>query len=150
MKDQNLELAKIKLLEENLNLVIVKAGKIIFKTKKQGVSGFLQAVETLNLDLVGASVADKIVGVATAMLFVFSGISSVFAITISEGGIKVLEDNHIFYLFEKKVLNILNRTKNDVCPFEKLAIDSRNSKEAYLKLKSFACQMMYKSSITGF
>jgi len=149
MKDQDLEFAKLKLIEEDLSLVIVKKGKVIFETKKQSISGFLQAIEKLNRNLVEASVADKIVGVAAAMLCVYSGVSSVFALTVSEGGIRVLEDSNIACQFEKKVSNILNRNKNDVCPFEKLAMDSGSSEEAYVKLKSFASQIMRKSAKTS-
>jgi hypothetical protein len=70
---------------------------------------------------------------------------SVFALTISEEGIRVLENNNILCRFEKKVSNILNRDKSDVCPFEKQAISSRNPDEAYVKLKSLASRMMTKS-----
>ena len=148
VKNQDLELAKLKLIKEDLSLVIVKKGKVIFETKKQGISGFLQAIEKLNKNLVAASVADKIVGVAVAMLCVYAGVVSVFALTISEGGMRVLEDNNIACLFEKKVSNILNRDKNDVCPLEKLAMASGSSDEAYVKLKSLASQMMRKSEKT--
>lgn len=149
MKDQDLEIAKLKLIEDDLSLVIVNNGKVVFETKKQGINGFLQAIEKLNKTLVAASVADKIVGVAAAMLCVYAGVSSVFALTLSEGGLGVLEDNNIVCLFEKKVSNILNRSKNDVCPFEKVAMDSGNSEEAYVKLKSCASQMMRKSTKTN-
>ena len=148
VKNQDLELAKLKLIKEDLSLVIVKKGKVIFETKKQGISGFLQAIEKLNKNLVAASVADKIVGVAVAMLCVYAGVVSVFALTISEGGMRVLEDNNIACLFEKKVSNILNRDKNDVCPLEKLAMASGSSDEAYVKLKSLASQMMRKPEKT--
>ena len=127
----------MKLIEDDLSLVIVKKGKVIFETKKQGITGFLQAIEKLDKNLVAASAADRIVGRAAAMLCVYAGMASIFALTISEEGIRVLEDNNIAYLFEKKVSNILNHTKNDVCPFEKLAMGSGSSEEAYVKLKSF-------------
>ena len=148
VKNQDLEFAKLKLIKEDLSLVIVKKGKVIFETKKQGISGFLQAIEKLDKNLVAASAADKIVGVAAAMLCVYSGVVSMFALTISEEGMRVLEDNNIACLFEKKVSNILNRDKKDVCPFEKLAMASGSSDEAYVKLKSFARQMMRKSTET--
>ena len=149
VENQDLELAKLKLIEETLSLVIVKRGKVIFETKKQGISGFLQAIEKLDKNLVAASAADKIVGVAAAMLCVYAGVASVFALTISEGGIRVLEDNNIACLFEKKVSNILNRNKTDVCPFEKLAMDSGTVEEAYVKLKTLASQMMRKLTKTN-
>ena len=146
MQNQDVELAKLKLIEEDLSLVIVKKGKVIFETKRQGINGFLQAIEKLDKNLVATSAADKIVGVAAAMLCVYAGVTSVFALTISEQGIKVFEANNIAYRFEKKVPNILNRDKKDACPFEKLAIDSGNSEEAYVKLKSCASQAMSKSA----
>jgi len=136
--NRDLELAKLRLKEEDLTLVIVKEGKVIFETKSQGIGGFLQAIEKLGKILAASSVADKIVGAAAAMLCVYSEVSSVFAVTISEEGIWVLEDNNIVYKFENQVPNILNHDKTDICPFEKLAIASREPKEAYTKLKAFA------------
>lgn len=138
MQNRDLELAKSRLKDRDLTLVIVKEDKVIFETGSQGVGGFLQAIEKLGKRLVASSVADKIVGAAAAMLCVYSEVSSVFAATISEEGIKVLENNQIIYQFENEVPNILNHDKTDVCPFEKLVIGSRDPKEAYTKLKSFA------------
>lgn len=135
---RDLELAKLRLKDRDLTLVIVKEGKVIFETKSQGISGFLQAIEKFGKRLAASSVADKIVGAAAAMLCVYSGVSSVFADTISKEGIKVLGDNNIVYQFENQVSNILNNCKTDICPFEKLAVGSRDPKEAYMKLKSFA------------
>ena len=144
MNNQDLELAKTKLIKENLSLVIVKNKKVIFKTKKQGVNGFLDAIALLNKKLISASVADKIIGVAAAMLCVYSGISSVFAQTISESGIKILKEKNINFFYKKKVSNILNKEKTDVCPFEKLAIKSKTSEEAYDKIKKFSDRIIGK------
>jgi UDP-3-O-acyl-N-acetylglucosamine deacetylase len=148
VKNQDLEFAKLKLIQEDLSLVIVKKGKVVFETKKQGISGFLQAIEKLDKKLVASSVADRIVGVAAAMLCVYAGVASVFALTVSEGGIRVLEENNVACRFEKKVSNILNRSKSDVCPFEKLAVASGSPDEAYVKLKSLASEMVKKSEKT--
>jgi len=137
MRDRDLELAKFRLKEKDLTLVIVKENKVIFETKSQGISGFLQAIEKFGKRLVASSVADIIVGAAAAMLCVYSEVAYVFAVTVSEEGIRVLEDNNVFYRFENQVPNILNPDKTDICPFEKLAIGSRDPKEAYIKLKSF-------------
>jgi hypothetical protein len=150
VKNQDLEIAKSKLIKENLSLVIVKKGQVIFETKKQGISGFLQAIKKLDKNLVAASVADKVVGVAAAMLCVYSGVISVFAFTISEEAARVLEDNNVTFLFEKKVSSILNRDKSDVCPFEKAAMASGSSDEAYAKLKSLASELMRKSEKADF
>jgi hypothetical protein len=138
VRDRDLERAKSRLKDRDLNLVIVKEGEVIFETRSQGVGGFLQAIEESGKRLVTSSVADKIVGAAAAMLCAYSGVASVFAITISEEGIRVLEDNNIIYRFEHEVPNILNNDKTDVCPFEKLVTGSTDPKIAYAKLKSSA------------
>jgi hypothetical protein len=149
MENKDLDIAQLRLKNEDLSLVIVKNEKVIFETKKPGINGLLQAIETLDKNLVKSSVADKIVGVAAAMLCVYTGVSSVFAMTISGPGIKVLKDNKIAYLFENKVSNIMDRSKTDVCPFEKQAIASINSEEAYVKLKTLADQMMKNFETTN-
>ncbi len=136
--NQDLKLAKLRLKERDLALVIVKEGIIIFEDRSQGIDGFLQAIEKLGKSLIASSVADKIVGAAAAMLCVYSGVVSVFAVMISGDGISVLEDNEIAYQFEDRVPSILNLDKTDVCLFEKFAINSRNPKEAYEKLRSLA------------
>lgn len=137
MRDRDLKLAKSRLKDRNLALVIVKEDKIIFETSSQGLGGFVLAIEKLGKRLFESAVADKIVGAAAAMLCAYSEVSSVFAETISEIGIKVLEGNDIFYQFGNEVPKILNLDKTDICPFEKLAIGSRNPKEAYIRLKAF-------------
>ncbi len=135
---QDLEIAKMRLKKNDLNLVITKEGKVIFETRKPGIDGFLEAIDELNQNLVASSVADRIVGVAAAMLFAYSQVASVFALTISKGGVNVLESNGIKYHFEKKVANILNHNRTEMCPFERAAIASKNSSEAYIKLKALA------------
>jgi len=134
---QNLKLAKHRLKQKNLNLAIAKNGRIIFENESQGIRGLLHAIEKLGKELIGSSVADKIVGRAAAILCVYSKAASVFAVTISEEGIKVLEDNKVFYRFENRVPNILNYEGADICPFEKLVMGFTNPEEAFKKLKFF-------------
>jgi hypothetical protein len=134
MKD--LEIARIRLKEGNLSLVIAKNGKIIFETRSHGLRGFLQAINLLDKELAESSVADRIMGRAAALLSVYSNVSAVFAVTISKEGIKVLEDNNIPYQFESCVPKILNSKGDDMCPFEKLTITLTNPAKAYSKLKS--------------
>ncbi|MEJ2242001.1 MAG: DUF1893 domain-containing protein [Candidatus Bathyarchaeota archaeon] len=148
MQRKDLEIAKFRLSNQKLSLVIVKKGNVIFETKKQGITGLLEAIEIFEENLISSSIADKIVGVAAAMLCVYSGISSVFAITISESGMKLLKENNIHCEYSKKVNNILNRTKTNVCPFEKLAINSIDPENAYKNLKSFADQIAKKAEVS--
>ena len=134
---RDLTLAKLRLKEKDLTLVIVKGGEVIFETGSHGITGFLQAIEKLDKELIESSVADKIVGRAAALLCVYSGVASVFAVAISEEGMEVLKGSKIFYQFENLVPTILNHERTDVCPFERLTAGFLNPKEAYEKLKAY-------------
>ena len=132
----DLELAKQRLGRENLSLVIAKKGRVLFETQARGISGLLEAIKKIGKNIRYSSVADRIVGRAVALLLVYSGVTSVYAVTISDGGIEVLKNLNILSEFDKRVPNILNLKKTDVCPFEKLVAKVSDSKEAYETLKA--------------
>ena len=133
----DLKLAEQRLKEKRFNLLIVKDGKIVFATKSYGIRGLLQAMEKLGNHLSGSSVADNVVGRAAALLCAYFKASSVFAVTISEEGEKMLKENKVSYWFENRVPNILNYERTDICPFEKLVMNLTKPEEAYEKLKAF-------------
>lgn len=133
----DLEVAKSRLRERDFSLVIAKEGKIIFETAQSGVSGFLSAIDTFGKDdLVGSSIADKVVGRAAAMLCVYCGVEAVYAVILSEGGKDLLEKNGVSFQFERLVPSILNRQRTGKCPFEQLVATITDAEEAYEKLKS--------------
>lgn len=133
----DLEIARRRLKDKKLTLVFVKNSKIVFETSTEGLYGFLQAIEKLNGRLSGASVADRIVGRAAALLCAYSNITAAFAITLSKSGLKILKTYNIRYEFENLVPTILNLRKTDKCPFEKLVENTTNSKEAFEKIRQF-------------
>jgi hypothetical protein len=132
----DLDIAAKRLNQKNLSLVVVKDGKVLFETESHGLNDLVEAINQLQSSMKGSSVADRIVGRAAALLFVFSGVSAVFAATISDGGIEILDNNNVFHEFEKRVPRILNLKKTDVCPFEKLVAELSSPEEAYERLKA--------------
>lgn len=134
----NLEIAKQTLKKKNLTLAIAKNGKIIFQSNSHGVVSLFEAIEQLGSNLEGAAVADKIVGKAVALLCVYSRVNAVFASTLSLEGKNTLKRNGIKYQYEALVPKILDRTRKDICPFERLSLNLENPTEAYFKLKEFA------------
>jgi uncharacterized linocin/CFP29 family protein len=133
----DVEIAKRQLLEKGFSLVIVKDEKILFETRQSGVSGFLSAIEELDREnLHRASVADRIVGRAAALLCVYCGVKAVYAVILSDGGKRVLKENDVALEFENLVPSILNRQKTGTCPFEKIVSTISDGEEAYEKLKS--------------
>lgn len=135
MQANDLSIAKGKLKQKNLALVVAKKGEVIFETSSHGIGGLLRAIEELDKEMKGSSVADRIVGKAAALLCIHAGVFAVFAITASEEGIQALKDNNVFCQFENRVPHILDSERSDICPFEKLVINISNPKEAYEKIK---------------
>jgi hypothetical protein len=132
----DLDIAKSKLYEEELTLTIVKNGEIFFETRSHRISGFLGAIEQLGAGLEGASVADRVAGKAIALLCVYAKITDVYAEVLSEKAKAVFEENGIRYEWKELVKNVLDLNKSGVCPFEKLAADISDPKDAYRKFKA--------------
>ena len=132
----DLEIAAKRLNQKSLSLVVVKNGKVLFETESHGLNDLVKMINQLQSSMKGSSVADRIVGRAAALLFIYSGVSAVFAPTISDGGIEILDNNNVFHEFEKRVPRILNSKKTDVCPFEKLVAELSSPEEAYERLKA--------------
>ncbi len=135
MQARDLDLAKLRLKQENLALVIAKKGKVIFETSSHGIGGLLKAIEKLDKEMQSSSLADKIVGKAAALLCVYAEVAAVFAVTASEKGIQVLRSNNVLCQFENRVPHILNSKRDYICPFENLVADILDPKEAYEKIK---------------
>ncbi|MDI6691223.1 MAG: DUF1893 domain-containing protein [Candidatus Bathyarchaeota archaeon] len=137
MEKQDLTIAKNRLLKaKSLTLTIAKNREVIFEASSHGISGFLEAVEKLRDELKGASVADKVVGKAIALLCVYTSVKMVYAITLSKEAKAFFEKNGVYHEWDELVENILDFKKAEICPFEKLATKISNPKEAYKRLKA--------------
>ena len=132
----DLDLAKKKFHRKKLTLIIVKKGDVLFETASHGISGFLAAIEQLGTMLKGASVADRVVGKANALLHVYAGIREVYAEVLSVKANKVLEENGIPCEWKELVENILDLNRSSVCPFEKAAADVSDPKRAYAQFRA--------------
>lgn len=135
----DLEAAKRRLKTKNLSLVFVKSSKVIFETDMEGLFGFLKAIDKSGVNLAAASVADRIIGKAAALLCVHSKVKAAFAVTLSTGGLRVLENHQIHCEYENLVPSILNLQQTDQCPFERLVEDVTNPEEAYRSIRH-ACE----------
>lgn len=131
----DLETAKTQLIQNHLTLIFIKNNNILFKTKSHRISGFLTAIQELGRKLEDASVADKVVGRAVALLCAYARIKAIYAETLSMKAVDVLEKAGVTYEWKGIVDTILDTNKNDVCPFEKTAAQISSPKDAYEKFK---------------
>ena len=80
---------------------------------------------------VGYSAADKVVGRATAFLYVLLGVSRVYARVMSRAALSVLENAGIEVGYDTLTDNIINRRGDGICPFESAVLDILSADEAY-------------------
>ena len=92
----------------------------------------------------GYSAADKVVGKATAFLYLLLGVKAVFAQVISKPAIQILETQGVFVGYETVVDNIINRQGNGICPFEECVLPLNNKESAYVAI----CEKMKEMNIT--
>jgi hypothetical protein len=132
----DLDLAKNTLREEELSLAVAKDGKVLFRSKSHGVADLLAMVSDIGRLAEGSSLADSIVGRAAALLCVYSKIVAVYGANMSEGALSVFKANGIKCEYGTLVPKILNRKKNDICPFDRAVLGTNDPNTALDRLRS--------------
>jgi hypothetical protein len=133
---EDIDLARSLLEEEEWNLVIVKEGQVLFSSRERGVAPFFHAVQSMGVSLHNAALADRIVGSAIAMLCLQARITSVYAGIASQGALDMLKGQGVPISSKSTVPYISNYDGTDLCPFEKLAMDSGDPAQLFSRLKS--------------
>jgi len=129
-------LARSLLEEEKWNLIVVKEGQVLFSSRERGIGPFFQAVQSMGKSLHNAAVADRIVGLAVAMLCLHARITSVYAGIATTGAIDMLKGQGVTVSSKSTVPYISNYDGTDLCPFEKMARNSGNPAQLFSNLKS--------------
>lgn len=134
---KDLEKAKNILIEEDLALVVVKDGEVMFKSKDKGIKPMYTLATEMRTEASGASLADRVIGKGAALLCGYIGIKEVHTDLISENGKATLEKYNILYTMEKSCPYIKNRDKTDYCPIEKLSLSTEDPEVLLEKIKEF-------------
>ena len=99
-----------------------------------GVKPLLTAITKAAPLLSGAVCADRVVGKAAALLFVYANVSFVYGETMSESALQILTANAVPHAFQNKVPFIQNRAGDGQCPMELLCADTSSPLEAFKRL----------------
>lgn len=121
------------------SICLCKNGKY-FTDDGKGISPVIKFISQ-GIELSGYSAADVIVGKAAAMLFVKSGIVSVYAKTLSKSGKLFLDLHNIPCEYETLTDKIINRSGTDICPMEKTVDKISDVDEAFEALKNKLAEM---------
>ena len=130
---ESLEQAKSLLISSASTIVVVSNGEV-FTSQERGVKPLLHLLTEKKGFLKGASVADKVIGKAAALLMALGEIKEVHTLIISKPALQVFENHKIKYFYDKKVDRIVNRTGDGLCPMESLCLDIDDPHEALTKI----------------
>ncbi len=128
------EKAKILLRDRVTFAAVGKKG--IYTSEKRGVKPILDKIDTDPDFFDGASVADRVIGKAAAMLLEKYGVAEIYAQVTSEYAAAYLEDKSVKLTYEKKTDFIMNRLGTDMCPMEKAVLNSDNADEGEVLIRN--------------
>lgn len=127
---------KIKYLQDkNLSLYIEKNGETIFESYDPMLKPLFLCLRDRRDELSGATVVDKIVGRAAALLCILGNVEQVMTPLASETAREVLAEAGISLRAQKMIPYIVNRDNTGMCPMEKMANESAGAAAFYEKLK---------------
>ena len=113
---------------------------IFYTATERGVKPLLNWLDA-GTDLTGFSAADKVVGRATAFLYVLLGVREVYAHVMSRPAAQVLEAHGISVQAAKLVEGIINRRGTGPCPFETAVMDITTAPEALSAIRQKLANM---------
>ena len=133
----DLELAKEKFRADSLAFVIVKDGAVLRTGTRDGIGELIQALDALGDAARGASLADKIVGKAVAMVVRAARLRAVYSPLASQAALDALALDHISLEYDRLVPLILNKRTDGPCPMERLTQPIHDPLQAVTALREF-------------
>lgn len=110
-------------------------------SESRGIRPMLDWLEADPEFLRGASVADKIVGRASAMIMVFGGVKEVYTNVISVRALDLLKEYGIPCTYVNTCDAVSNRRGDGICPMERAVARIKDPAEAIPVLKEKLSEM---------
>ena len=106
-----------------ISFAVVRGGTVVYECMGRGIGPALSALDRLPELLAGAEVYDTIVGKAAEALFILGGVRAVYAGTVSDCAVALLERAGVECRWSVRVEQIINRTGDGLCPFEQAVLN---------------------------
>ena len=129
MLNHDLERAKKCLTSDHYTCVLCR-GDDIHTSTYRGVKPLVQWLRS-GMDFSHFCAADKVIGRATAFLYLLLGIQNVYAHVISRPALGVFQAHGIYVEYGQLVDNIINRRGDGLCPFEAAVLNIQDPQAAY-------------------
>ena len=142
MMQTDLEKAKELLLTEGYTCVICRRNEV-YTDRQRGVKPLTDLLD-YGVRLDGFSAADKVIGKATALLYVLLGVKEIYTPVISSAALDILRKNGIGIQFDLEVEAIKNRAGDGFCPMETLVKNINAPHIAYPAIKKKLSELSKK------
>ena len=130
----DMEMAKKWLKDGCYTCVACQEGRI-YTDDRRGICPLLDWLDE-GVDLMGAAVADKVVGRGAAFLYRLLGVRAVYADVMSLGAVKVLRAGGIEVQWGSLTEEIRNRDNTGPCPMERCTAGTEEPEEALLLMRA--------------
>lgn len=125
----------INLLKQNhLTIIAQLKDNEIYQSQLRGIAPVLIKLQENELFFEDAIIVDKVVGRAAAMLFIKANVKHIYALTISQKAIAILDKYRMKYTYDSVCEFIENRTHTGMCPMEQSVEHIDDIQEGYLTL----------------
>lgn len=133
MNEKDIDIAR-SALKGHVRCARCRGGELIL-SEERGIRPMIDWLEADPEILRGASVADKVVGRAAAMLMVYGGVTEVYTNLISIRALELLREYGIPCTYVNTCDAVSNRRGDGICPMERTVAPVKDPAEAYEKLK---------------
>jgi len=103
------------------SLVVENKSGLVYRSKDDRLLPLLECIREHSDDMVAATVLDKMVGRAAALLCVYARVNMILTPIVSDGAVEVLEEFGVPFMALERVKEILNAEKTGPCPMEQEA-----------------------------
>ncbi len=132
MQTNTLQKAKERLFSGGYTCVLCK-GEEMYTSTLRGVKPLIKWYEE-GKKFCGFSAADKVIGKATAFLYLLLGVREVYAFVLSRSALETLKKGGIYVEYSELTEHIINRKGDGICPFEEAVTPISDCREAYLAI----------------
>ena len=113
----------------------------VYTTTERGVKPLVRWL-TEKAAVQGFYAADKVVGKGAAALMIAGGVKTVYADVISEPAVELFDQYSINVEYDKKVINIINRQGDGICPVEQRCTKCDTIEECLQEIDDFVKSIM--------
>lgn len=122
--------------DDSVALVVFKNKEEILRKQGKGVRPLFESVDSSFDDLIGATVGDRMVGRASALLCIYAKASCVYAYRATSEAVQLLQNHGVEVMVGETIDRIAGRDGTG-CIFEKMLSDINDPTLAFQRIRRF-------------